>query len=147
MPIRALRTLALLLVLTASAGAQTTSGALPTQDDLARRLAGDWIKAREAVFTGGGRCRQGERWRFLADGTLVVRRCVNEAWRVTRHRWHLEPDGQIDFRLGVMPALPETGRRVLFRSGQLVLRQMPASRTIAVEDVVLRTAAGRPPPM
>lgn len=147
MPIRILQTSALLLVLAAPVGAQTTSGALPTGTDLTRRLTGDWIKVRESVFMGDARCRQGERWRFAADGTLVVRRCVDEAWRVTRHRWRLEPDGQIDHRLGVSPVLPEAGRRVLFRGGQLVLRQMPASRAMAVQDVVLRAAAGRPPPM
>jgi hypothetical protein len=123
----------------------------PSEEAIASKLAGDerrdWIKVRESVFMGGSKCQAGERWRFTRQGTLTVRTCRQERWQVSTHRWRLEPDGSLDYRLVISPALQVNGRRIRFRGVDqfLILRRMPNAKTTAVHDVELRRASGPAP--
>lgn len=122
----------------------------PAEQSWRTRLAGtgtrDWIKVRESVFMGDGRCQAGERWRFAASGVLKVRRCIDGQWRISTHRWTLAKDGGIAFKLVANP-LVESGRRVLFRdnANTLILRQMPDEKRRAIEDSQMRVATGATP--
>lgn len=120
------------------------------QSSLSGKLTGstsrDWLKERESVFMGDGRCHAGERWRFAANGVLKVRRCVNERWVVSRHRWHVADDSGKSV-LQIVPALSESGRRVLLSDDgkSLTLRRMPNRKIAGISDIELRLATGDAP--
>ena len=149
------RSASLGLIATIAVASSTTGGAQSYDIPLAEaglrtKLAGtgmrDWIKVRESVFMGDGRCQTGERWRFAASGVLTVRRCIDGQWRISTHSWTLAKDGGVAFKLVANP-LVESGRRVLFRDGAstLILRRMPDQKRRAVEDSELRAATGATP--
>src|SRR4051812_43305472 len=98
---------AFLLMIAAPVLAQPGSARAEVEQRLAGSNGRDWIRSREVLFMGDGKCQSGERWRFSRDGTLKIRTCTQQQWRVSAHRWKLEPDGALDYKLLITPAVTE----------------------------------------
>lgn len=74
-------------------------------DQIAKRLAGvesrEWVFKRFETFMGAGnRCRQGESYRFKADHSVIISRCVNGEVHDETQQWSIETE-ELDTRLKI----------------------------------------------
>lgn len=81
--------LCLLALVRSASVAQDTPAGVET------RLAGshghDWIYQKVVMFLGpGDKCKQGEKYRFKADHTLVISQCVNSQMQTRTQTWSIE---------------------------------------------------------
>ena len=72
-----------------------------TVDTAARKLTGgrsrDWVFVQMIKMMGESeKCSQGEVYRFSADGTLVIEKCVGEKVVRASHHWAVTQAGQLD---------------------------------------------------
>ena len=73
----------------ASSLAQNTTAQVESQ--LAGRHGRDWVYKKIVGFMGPGeKCEQGEKYRFKADHTLVISRCVDSRMQTETQDWSIE---------------------------------------------------------
>lgn len=78
-----------LIVISTVCAAQGTSAQIET------RLAGshgrDWIYKTVEMFMGpGDKCKQGERYRFKADHTVVISQCIDAQMHTETQTWSID---------------------------------------------------------
>lgn len=86
------------LIVLASLGLVLASFPCSAQDSVVQvenRLAGshghDWIYKAVVMFMGpGDKCKQGEKYRFKADHTVVITQCVNSQIHADTQSWSIE---------------------------------------------------------
>jgi hypothetical protein len=72
-------------------------------DQIAKQLAGkdarEWVFKRFETFMGSkNQCKQGESYRFKADHTVIISRCINGQVNDETQQWSIESD-QLETRL------------------------------------------------
>jgi hypothetical protein len=77
-----------------------------TNDQIEKRLAGskgrDWVYKTIEVFMGpGDNCRQGEKYRFKADHTVVISQCINSQMHTETETWSIESVDSLETHISV----------------------------------------------
>jgi hypothetical protein len=133
-----LEAVALLAILGTSSNAQTTVGPdLLTQAkaQLTGETSRDWVFQQVRTMMGSAdRCTQGEIYRFKADGTLTVEKCIEGQLARETQRWTLERESPYDLRLTINGD-PST---ILFKTEAgaqlMILRKRSDSKTAPTVD-------------
>lgn len=64
--------------------------------------ARDWVfQVVHTIMGAQPRCSQGEVYRFSADSTLLIERCVNGSMQTTSHRWIVSLESPYDVQLQI----------------------------------------------
>jgi hypothetical protein len=65
-----------------------------------KKLAGDtsqnWIAERVETVMGSGGCTQGETWRFSADHSVEIRKCIDRKLTRQQNSWSLAEESSLD---------------------------------------------------
>jgi hypothetical protein len=114
-------------------------------DEMEKRLAGaharEWVfKKFETYMGAGNKCKQGESYRFKADHTVTISRCVNGEIHDEAETWSIESD-QLETRLAI-----GTDHYILKFSDDnkghfMLLRTKPRIKTEATTDKIFQLAA------
>ena len=112
-------------------------------DTLRRDLTGGqartWI-LRDIVSFKGVRsgCKDGEVYRFLANGTMEIRACRNGRMEVTPHRWTLVQDGPLDVVLVFGARRLQVSFRGAGEDKTMRLRDLAETARMKTTDMLLR---------
>jgi hypothetical protein len=84
----------------------TVCFAQDTNEQIEKRLAGnkghDWIYKTVEVFMGpGDTCKQGEKYRFKADHTVVISQCINSQMHTETETWSIESADPLETHINV----------------------------------------------
>ena len=77
-----------------------------TAAQIENRLAGthgrDWIYQKVVMFMGPGEnCKQGEKYRFKADHTVAISRCVDKQMHTETQNWSIESADALETHIRV----------------------------------------------
>jgi hypothetical protein len=84
----------------------TVSTAQDTTGQIEKKLAGskghDWIYEKIVMFLGpGDKCKQGERYRFKADHTVVISKCVDSKLQSSTQNWSIQSVDALETHIDV----------------------------------------------
>lgn len=97
----------------------------------------EWVLERFESFLGEGRCQQGQRYVFRADGTLLIERCVEGQVERTASAWQIGPDEDQDLALLIDGAVHQIRFRRREGGLELLLRRKADEKVEFTEDRIL----------
>jgi hypothetical protein len=97
----------------------------------------EWVLERFESFLGEGRCQQGQRYVFRADGTLLLERCVEGQVERTESAWKTGPDEGQDLALLIDGAAHQIRFRRREGGLELLLRRKADEKVEFTEDRIL----------